>query len=279
MRDEDLVAYLDGECTPEVQEAIERDLIADAAALALFRRLCRQRFMLVLALKEGAGRTVRAARPRFRIPWQIAAATLLFALTLTAVWLRRDPEPPPGSSVVRGQAFSGGRPIRHIPPGTPVEVPAGSTAEIRLQDGSEVVLHPLSQAVFHGHAEGVRELVELGRGKAEFRVSEGKLPIRIRTSTGILTVRGATFSVELVRDADAKGNPMESMLVRVVSILADTLRIDVAGGVHPLLAGETRAFRADGAVAGSLRELKNREPERPREKDRVQEKREEPRKN
>ena len=204
---------------------------------------------------------------------------LLFAFTVTALWLRQDPGPPPGSSVVRGQVFAAGRPIRHIPPGTPVEVSAGSTAEIRLQDGSEVVLHLLSQAVFHGPAEGVRELVELRRGKAEVRVSEGKEPILIRTSAGTLAVRGARFSVELVPDADPKGKPMESMLVRVASILADTVRIDVASGAHSLLAGETRAFRADGAVANSLRELKNREPERKGglpEKDRVEEKKKVP---
>ena len=278
MRGEDLIAYLDGECTPEAQEEIERALIADATALARFRLLCRQRFMLALTLREGVGRTVRAARPPFRIRWEIAVATLLFAFTVTALWMRRDPGPPPGSSVVRGEVLAGGRAVRHLPSGTPVEVPAGSTAEIRLQDGSEVVLYPLSRAVFHGPVEGVRELAEIGRGKADFRVTEGRGQIRVRTPAGTLAVRGAEFSVELVSDADPKGTPMESMLVRVVSIRADTVQIDVAGRAHSLLAGETRAFRADGAMANSLGELKNREGERPREKDRVKEKREEPRK-
>ncbi|HEX7902056.1 MAG TPA: FecR family protein [Planctomycetota bacterium] len=255
MKSEDLIQYLDGECPPEAQEDIERGLLSDPAALALFRRLCRQRLMLAQTL----GRNVLAARPRSRVAWQTAAAAALFAATLLALWTRQDPVIPPGPRVLRGEVFAAGHAIRHIPPGAPVEVPAGSTADIRLKDGTDVVLHPSSQAVFHGAAEGLRETMELGRGKADFRVPVGGEPFLLHTPLGILAVRGAEFAVELVPDADPRGKPMKTMLV---TVLAGGVRIDVAGKTLDLRAGEARAFRSDGAVADSLRGLKNREGDR-----------------
>lgn len=259
MRAEDLILYLDGECPPEAQEKIERGLLSDPAALALFRRLCRQRLMLAQILgRRGAG-AAPPAPPRFRVPWQMAAAAALFGATLLALWTRPDPATPPGPRVLRGEVFAGGRPTRHIPPRIPVDVPAGSSADLLMKDGSELLLHPLSQVIFHGPAEGAREILELGRGTAGFRVREGAEPLRLRTPAGTVEVGGAEFSVELVPDADPAGKPMVSMLVRVA---AGRVRIDLAGRTHEVGAGEARAFRADGATSGSLKELKNREPDR-----------------
>ena len=66
---------------------------------------------------------------------------------------------------------------------------------------------------------------------------------------------------------------MESLLAIVVSVLAGSVQVDVAGHSTQVSAGETRAFAADGAVAGSLLQLlpaqerDRKEGEKEKEKD------------
>ena len=255
MRTEDLLLYLDGECPPEAQEEIERGVLTDPAALALFRRLCRQRLMLAQTLRRKGTEEGPAARRRHRMPWQPAVAAALFAATLLALWTRPAPA---GPEVLRGEVFAGGRATRRIPPGIPVEVAAGSTAVLLCEDGSKVTLQGLSQAVFLGPSNGVRGLLDLARGTAAVRVREGAVPFRVRTPAGTLDVGGAEFTVELVADAGPPGKPLPGMRVRVV---AGQVRIDAAGRTQEVGAGDARAVRADGATADSLRGLKIREPE------------------
>jgi ferric-dicitrate binding protein FerR (iron transport regulator) len=249
---EDLLLYLDGECPPEAEEEIERGLRSDPDALALFRRLCRQRFLLAQTLRRRGIDAGPAAGPRFRWPWQLAAAAALFGATLLALWTRPAPAP------AGVEVFAGGNAPRRVVPGTPIEVAAGSTADIVCDDASEVVLHALSRAVFRGPSDGVRETLELAQGTAAVRVQEGAAPFRLRTPAGTVDVGGAAFTVELVPDADPAGKPQHSMQVRVAE---GAVRVVVAGRTHAIRAGEVRAFRADGATADSLRGLRNREPE------------------
>jgi hypothetical protein len=249
---EDLIAYLDGESSPQDQDGIERDLANDPAALAVFRSLCRQRLMLAETLRSAAAAPQRA---RFHFRWQVAAATLLFAATFTALWMRphgvRDTEP----RVLHGRVLVAGAAVQSLPPGALAEIPADSTAELGLPDGSTVALLPSSRAILHGVPGSSREIVELRRGTARIQAPKGDGVVRINTAFGNMTVRGAGFSVELVPGRNRGGTSMESLLALVVSVLAGNVQVDVAGKMHVVAAGEVRVIGADGSAANSLAEF------------------------
>lgn len=261
MKVEDLIAYLDGECAPEELDEIERGLLLDPAALALLRRLCRQRLMLAEVLRAESPRPETAAAkappPRlpFRLKWQVAAAVLLFAASVTALWLgpRRAQDSAP--QVLRGKVVVDGSEVRTLPAGVPAEIPGDSGADIALGDGSTVALLRSSRVVFHGASGKLRQRVELKRGAARFGVRTGTEQFGVDTAFGTITVRGSEFSVELVPGRDKGGRSMESLLALVVSVLVGNVQVDVAGNTQLLAAGESRAFAADGTAANTLSEL------------------------
>ncbi len=251
MKISDLIEYLDGEAPPESRRRVERDLSLDPLARDLFHRLCRQRLMLAQILRTAP----KTRKPAFRLSWQVAAALLLFTATVALLWTPPDPAPEPVTQVLGGTAFAGGRVIRTIPPHTPVDTGDDSGAEIRLREGTTVALEPRSSAIFHGPSTGAREVVALRRGSARFEVPRSRDEVQVRTSMGLMTVRSAEFTVELVPGPHKGGTSMESLLAIVVSVLAGSVQVDVAGHSTLVSVGETCAFAADGAVAGSLLQL------------------------
>jgi ferric-dicitrate binding protein FerR (iron transport regulator) len=261
VRVEDLIAYLDGECAPEELDEIEHGLLLDPAALALLRRLCRQRLMLAEVLRAESPRSETASvqapapRPPFRLKWQVAAAVLFFAASVTALWLgpRRAQDSDP--QVLRGKAVVDGTEVRTLPTGVLAEFPGDSGAEIAMGDGSTVALLPSSRVIFHGASGQVRQRVELRRGGGRFGLRTGTGEFRVETALGTITARETEFSVELIPRRNKGGRSMESLLALVVSVLVGNVQVDVAGKTQLLAAGESRAFAADGTAANTLSDL------------------------
>jgi hypothetical protein len=249
---EDWIAYMDGESSPQAQDGIERDLVRDPAALAVFRSLCRQRLMLAETLRATAA---VPQRPAFRLRWQVAAATLLFAATVTALWMRPHGPQDAAPRVLHGRVLVAGAAVQSLPAGALAEVPADSTAELGLPDGSTVALLPSSRAILHAVPGSSREIVELRKGTARIQAPKGDGVVRINSAFGTMIVRGAGFSVELVPERNRGGTSMESLLALVVSVLAGNVQVDVAGKVHVVAAGEVRVIGADGSAANSLPEF------------------------
>jgi hypothetical protein len=247
---EEWIAYLDGESPPEAQDEIERDLARDPAALAAFRSLCRQRLMLAETMR---GATTPPERAPFRLRWQVAAAMLLFAATVTAVWMRDTGNP--DSRVVQGRVFVAGAPVQSLPAGALAEIPGDSGAELALPDGSTVALLPSSRALLQGVPGSSREIVELRWGTARIRAPKGDGEVRVQPALGTMTVRGAGFSVELVPERNRGGRSMESLLALVVSALVGDVQVDVAGKIQIVAAGEVRVIGTDGTAAKSLPEF------------------------
>jgi ferric-dicitrate binding protein FerR (iron transport regulator) len=241
---EDLVAFLDGELSPAEQESIERDLSADPVALAILRELCRQRLMLAERWASPAAAPPLRWGPRFRVRWQVFVATLLFAASIMAVWLGRDAEP----RVVRGTLLVSGAPVRSAAVGELLVNPGPTSAELRLREGALLTLLPGASAVLR-HAP---EFVELVRGAALLRVSGGTGEVRVDTRSGTMMVRGSEFTVELVPGPDLGGQSMDSLLALVVSVLGGQAQVEAAGKAQVVVAGESRVFGVNGAVADTL---------------------------
>jgi ferric-dicitrate binding protein FerR (iron transport regulator) len=250
LNSEDWIAFLDGESSPQVEDKIERDLARDPIAMTRFRALCRQRLMLAETLKATAAPPQGAP---FRLRWQVAAAMLFFAVSVTAVWMRGAGNAV--SRVVQGRVLVAGTPVESLPAGALAEIPGDSTAEIALPDGSTVALLASSRALLHGVPGCSREIVELRRGTARIRAPKGDGEVRIKPALGTMTVRGAGFSVELVPEPNRGGRSMESLLALVVSALVGNVQVEVAGKILVIPAGEVRVIGADGAVANSLPEF------------------------
>jgi anti-sigma factor RsiW len=234
---ENLVGYLDGELAPEDQAEVERALMLDPEALALFRRLCRQRLMLAESLKAASAQPRRA----FRFRWQVAAAMILFAATITGIWFRNDPGPRVATLSIDGKT------VRTLTEQASIEIPAASTGRVDYPGGARVLLQPSTRARLHP-----APVLDLRRGSATFRAPGGTGEARVDTDKGTMIVRGSEFSVELVRGPEEGGQSMESLLALVVSVLMGNVQVDAAGKTHVLAAGESRVFGADGAVANNL---------------------------
>ncbi len=247
MNCENLVAYLDGESSPQEREAVERELQSDPKAFALFRELCRQQLMLAEIGASPAAAPPVADSPRFRLRLQVVAAILLFAATITSVWLRSGA----GPHVVQGTVVVAGRPVRSIPMDTLLENPGPAPARIALRKGTTVALSPASSAVLHLEPP----FVELRKGTMEIREPSGTGEVRVATKNGLMIVRGSEFSVELVPGPAMGGQSMESLLALVVSVLMGNVQVDVAGKTQVVPAGESRVFGADGVMAISLSDL------------------------
>jgi ferric-dicitrate binding protein FerR (iron transport regulator) len=249
---EDWIAYLDGELSPEAQAEVERELARDPARLGGFRALCRQRVMLAETLKA-APRMMAPRKSPFRLRWQIAAATLLFAATVAALWLKSPPSAT--SRVVHGSIQVAGAPVRSLPADTLAETPSNSAVELALPDGSSVALLPATRAILRGVPGSSRQFVELRKGTARVQSLKGDGEVRTSPALTKFTVRGAGFSVELVPEPFQGGTSMESLLALVVSALVGNVQVDLAGKIQVVPAGEIRVIGADGMVAKSLPEF------------------------
>jgi hypothetical protein len=247
---EEWIAYLDGESSPQAQEEIERDLARDPSSLSEFRALCRQRLMLAKSLRAAPAPPQRAT---FRMRWQVAAAMILFAVSVAALWIRSAEHA--DSRIVHGRVLVAGTPVQCLSAGVLAEIPGDSTAEIALPDGSTITLLPSSRAMLLGVPGSSRAIVELRKGTARIRAPKGDGEVRIQPSLGSMTVHGAEFSVELVPERNRGGRSMESLLALLVSALVGNVQTDVDGKIQVVAAGEVRVIGAGGVVAKSLAEF------------------------
>ena len=86
------------------------------------------------------------------------------------------------SEVVSGSVLVAGVPSPAIPAGAAISVAGEKPAVIRLGDGSQAELEPGASAVLQGRAGGMRQLIELTKGSATFRVEHAHGDFRVATA-------------------------------------------------------------------------------------------------
>ena len=117
-----------------------------------------------------------------------------------------------------------------------------------LGDGSQAELEPGASAVLQGRAGGMRQLIELTKGSATFRVEHAHGDFRVATALGSVTAVGTEFSVRIVppQPAGDKSSPEAALKSRtatlVVAVLAGTVQVDSGGRTVLVHRGENVVF-------------------------------------
>ncbi len=209
-RVEDLIRrHLDEIATPEERAELERLIVGNPEAAALFARLSRRdaAFRRHFGEERAAGDVARrirsAVRPRRRWPWFAAAAALLFAFliplfrALSVEPLARLERPAPGTEVWRGReaiAPAHGLPLRS---GDRVRSSAGPATMAFAGEPTTIRLLAHAEAVIGRPERGKR--IELRRGMIEARVAPqtpGR-PLVVATPHGEAEVVGTAFRLDV----------------------------------------------------------------------------------
>jgi len=124
-------------------------------------------------------------------------------------------------------------------------------AILRLADGSRVKLKAGSEGVARGRTQGLRQVFELTRGSARFKVEKGDGGFRVETPSGKVTVLGTEFDVELRPGAQRGDGEMtgRTALTLVVAVIVGSVQVDWSGGKVTLSAGQSQVFAAEGSDA------------------------------
>ena len=124
-------------------------------------------------------------------------------------------------------------------------------AILRLADGSRVRLKAGSEGMARGGTEDARQVFELIRGEARFKVEKGAGGFRVETPSGKVTVLGTEFNVEL-RPGTQKGEKAmtgKMTLALIVTVMVGSVQVEWNGGAVKLSAGQQQVFAAEGEEA------------------------------
>lgn|GEM_PF-1454562 len=262
-----LADYLDGTIDAAGREELANTVERDPAAARAFEEALGFEALLVAAHTEPQanaelvgriGRRVgdapvpRSSYWRTRVAAAAAAAILIAAGIWAAMGLFGsksalvEPVPSAPNQLLAGRVLVEGVEIegRGIGNGARLQVLGTTPAQIRLADGSMAVLAAGSQAVLHGPVGEVRQVVELARGRGDFRVEKEPRQFRVDTGLGSVAVTGTEFSVELrPREAKGEGEMKAKLgLALAVTVLVGSVQVNYDGKDHLLTAGPTRVF-------------------------------------
>ena len=257
--------FLDGTLDAGGARELAAEIERDQAAAGAFEKALAFEALLVAAHREPpelgkvlAGLRGRPAAARLlRWPaWPLVAAAALLAVAVTVyLGLRSGPTGGPSGAVnqvLAGSVAVGGVEARSIPDGSRVAVIGASDAAIRLTDGSEAVLRPASIAVLRGPQGEAREVVDLERGAAGFKVKAASGEFKVATPVGSVRVTGTEFNVELRPSEEKKGESMSGKIgvIMFVAVVAGSVQVDFQGRTTPLSIGQSMAFGSEGKRDG-----------------------------